>query len=283
MAKARKYTDDELCRLRQIQMDMYREIRSICERHAISHVATGGSALGAVRHNGYIPWDDDLDIAMMREDYDRFLRCAREEIDPRYFVQNADTDPHYGNYFTKIRCNGTLFVQNSDKNDKSHHGIFIDVFPIDRLTDCVEERGKYRRQLMVAYQLFLAKCSSGISGETDSAFGKIKHLIRASLHVLLLPASKKKLFNKVDTLSQRYNKDNPGTLMVSIVYAMTGRCIEEEAIFPPVEHPFEGDTILIPHDSDRYLSRIFGNYMELPPVEKRVNHRPIKLSFGIDE
>ena len=282
MAAAKKYTDEELRQLRQIQLDIYKEIRSICQRHSIPHVAIGGSALGALRHNGYIPWDDDLDVAMLREDYVSFLRYAQQELSPRYFIQNFDTDPHYGNYFTKIRCNGTLFVQNIDKKDQSHHGIFVDIFPIDRLTDQVEERAGYRRRLMLAYQMYLAKCNSGITGETESLSGKLKHLIRASLHVLLAPASKEKLFRSVDRLSQSYNDKKPHTLMISVVYAMTGRCIDEALVFPPAEHPFEGDTICVPHDADRYLSHIYGDYMKLPPVEKRINHRPVKLSFHVD-
>ena len=280
MASAKHYTEEELIKLRQIQMNIYREIKRICDNHNIQFVAIGGSAIGAVRHKGYIPWDDDLDIAMMREEYVRFLEYAKNEIGPNYFVQNIGTDKYYGNYFTKIRCNGTLFVQNIDKNDKSHHGIFVDIFPIDRVTDNVTEREKYRKKLMFVFQMYMAKCNSGISGETASMKGKIKHFVRASLHVLLTFASKEKLFTKVDELSQIYNKAKPKTLMISVVFAMTGRCIEDDAVFPPVELPFEEDTMMVPHDIDRYLTHIFGDYMKLPPIEKRVNHRPVQLSFG---
>lgn len=283
MAAAKNYTEEELVRLRQIQMDIYSEIRRICEKHKIQFVAIGGSAIGAVRHNGYIPWDDDFDVAMMRNDYKRFLKYAKQEINPRYFVQNIQTDPSYGNYFTKIRCNGTLFVQSIDKNDKSHHGIFVDVFPIDSLTNDPREREKYRKKLMIFFQLFMAKCNSGISGETDSIKGKIKHSIRAILHVLLFFASKKRLFIRVDKMCQKYNKTESETIMIGVLFAMKRRCIEKTAIFPAVEHSFEKDTILIPHDTDRYLSHIYGkDYMELPPLEKRVNHRPIQLSFEKD-
>ena len=284
MAAAKKYTDEELKQLRRIQMDIYREIKRICTHHNIPFVAIGGTAIGAVRHNGYIPWDDDLDVAMMRKDYNRFLKHAKKELNPKFFLQNIYTDPDYGNYFTKIRCNGTLFVQPIDKNDKSHHGIFVDVFPLDRLTDDPGERAKYKRKLMILFQLFMAKSSSGISGETDSLKGKLKHCIRTFLHILLTFTSKKKLFLRVNKLCQKYNKTGSNTIMVSVLYAMTGRCIEESAIFPAVEHSFENETILIPHNTDRYLSHIYGkDYMELPPVEKRVNHRPIILSFGKEE
>lgn len=283
MANARKYTDDELFALRKIQMDMYREVKKICNHHAIPHFAMAGSALGAIRHNGYIPWDDDLDIAMMREDYNRFLKYAEKEIDPRFFVQNFYTDPYYGNYFTKIRCNGTLFVQNADKKTKAHRGIFIDIFPIDRLTDNVKERKKYRRQLMFFYQMFMAKCNSGISGETDSISGKAKHLLRSFLHVILTFTSKEQLFIRVDKLCQKFNQEKTDTMMVSVVYAMRNSYFDGNAIFPPVEHPFEDDTIFVPNDSDRYLSQIYGNYMKLPPIEKRENHRPVKLLFNSDK
>ena len=282
MSSAKEYTENELIKIRAIQMDMYREVRSICQRHSIPHTAIAGSVLGAIRHHGYIPWDDDLDIAMMREDYNRFLKYAEKEINPKFFIQNYYTDPYYGNYFTKIRCNNTLFVQNIDKNDKSHHGIFIDIFPIDRLTDCIEKRESYRRQLMFYFQLYMAKCNKGISGETDSLSGKAKLLLRRFLHIILAFASKEKLFYKVDALCQKFNTEKTETLMIAILYAMKGQHFEEKTMFPPVVHSFEEDTIFVPYDSNRYLSESYGNYMELPPIEKRINHRPYKLSFSAE-
>ncbi|MBR3039862.1 MAG: LicD family protein [Lachnospiraceae bacterium] len=280
MAKARHYTDEELTKLRQIQMDIYHEIERICANHDIPFVTIAGTALGAVRHNGFIPWDDDLDIAMMRSDYTRFLEYANGEINPGFFVQNYYTDSYYGNYFTKIRRNGTLFEQNIDKKDQSHHGIFVDVFPIDRVTDNPHERKKYQKKLMISLQMYMAKCNKGISGEVDSFKGKIKHLIRLILHGVLVFASKEKLFNKLNDLCQIYNTGDSGTLMNSVVFAMTGGVFDAETMFPAVKHDFEGDTILIPRDADRYLSQTYGNYMELPPVEQRTNHRPVQLSFG---
>ena len=279
MASAKNYTDEELSKLRQIQMDIYREIRRICENHGIPFVAIAGTVLGAVRHNGYIPWDDDLDIAMMRCDYTRFLKYAKDEINPKFFVQNYYTDPHYGNYFTKIRCNGTLFVQNIDKKDKSHHGIFVDVFPLDRVPDNLKERIKYQKKLMIYYQIYMAKCNRGISGEIDSLKGKTNQVIRSVLHVLLLSASKEKLFTKIDELCQIYNDGNSSTLANAVVFAMNGGYFEEADMFPSVTHTFEGDTVMIPHDADKYLSQTYGDYMLLPPVDKRVNHRPVQLRF----
>ena len=127
---ARTYQDHELKSLRAFQMEMLAATIEICERHDISYCAIAGTVLGAVRHGGYIPWDDDLDIVMPREDYDRFIKFAKEELDDRFFLQNFETEPACVNYFTKIRRNGTLFVQESDVRVNMHRGIFIDIFPI---------------------------------------------------------------------------------------------------------------------------------------------------------
>ena len=98
--------------------------------------------------------------------------------------------------------------------------------------------------------------------------------------MLLVFVPKEKLFTKLNELSQKYNTGDSSDLMISVVFAMNGGNFKEKTMFPSVEHAFEGDTILIPCDAVRYLSDAYGNYMELPPAEKRVNHRPIELSFS---
>ncbi len=277
---ARTYQDNELNKLRTIQLEMLGAVIEICERHDISYCAVAGTVLGAVRHGGYIPWDDDLDIAMPRADYDKFIRLAKEELDERFFLQNFETEPSCVNYFTKIRRNGTLFVQESDVGVDMHRGVFIDIFPIDKLPSDEGEREKFRRKQSLIYQCYIAKGTCGTMGSTQSLKGKIKKLVRTVLHVLMCVFPKKSLYKKLDSLMKKYNSSDSDFLMQTPEYASNGLVHRAYILFPTVEHSFEGMIIRIPGKSHEYLTARYGeDYMELPPEEKRINHRPVQLSF----
>lgn len=277
---AKTYTDTELNKLRAVQTEMLGAVIEICERHNISYCAVAGTVLGAVRHGGYIPWDDDLDIAMPRADYERFLEHAKDELDERFFLQNFETEQTCVNYFTKIRRNGTLFVQESDVKVDMHRGIFIDIFPLDKLPSDEAEQKSFRKKQSFIYQCYIAKSTCGTMGSTQSLKGKIKKLIRTSLHVLTSVVPKKKLYGKLDLLLKKYNSSDSEFLMQSPEYASNGLVHPAHLLFPTVEHNFEGMTIKIPGKYHEYLSLRYGDdYMELPPEEKRINHRPVELSF----
>lgn len=124
-------TDPRLRRLQLVELDILTEFVRICDKYGLRYYLVGGTLLGAIRHQGFIPWDDDIDVAMMREDYDRFAQIAAQELDPRYFYQSPDTDPYYFLTYNKIRKNGTEVYEERFKDSKFHKGIFIDIFPLD--------------------------------------------------------------------------------------------------------------------------------------------------------
>ena len=120
--------------LRQVQLtqlSIAKEIKRICDDHDIEYFLDSGTLLGAVRHKGFIPWDDDMDIAMTRENYDKFLAVAKVELDSRFFLQTWETDKNYPMPFAKIRLNGTKYVENVFEKAQMHQGIYVDVFPYD--------------------------------------------------------------------------------------------------------------------------------------------------------
>lgn len=123
--------DPQLRRLQLGELDILNEFVRICEKHNLTYYLVGGTLLGAVRHQGFIPWDDDIDVGMPREDYDRFAQIAVQELAPHYFYQSPDTDPCYFLSYAKIRKNGTEIYEERFKNAKFHKGIFIDIFPLD--------------------------------------------------------------------------------------------------------------------------------------------------------
>ena len=125
--------DNVLDKLHSVQIEILDEIVGICDKHNLTYFLIGGTLLGAVRHKGFIPWDDDLDIAMPREDYEKFLKIAKTELDKKYYLHDISIDKNYWQPFIKIRKNNTLFDEKMIDNIETHKGIFVDVFPFDNL------------------------------------------------------------------------------------------------------------------------------------------------------
>src|SRR5690554_6444864 len=119
--------------VQKIQLEILKEVDTICKNNNIKYHLFAGTLLGSVRHGGFIPWDDDIDIAMLRDDYEKFLIIAKKEISEKYHIQNINNEPNLSFTFTKIRKKETLFVEKSKIGLNINHGIFIDIFPLDRI------------------------------------------------------------------------------------------------------------------------------------------------------
>ena len=128
-----QYRNEDLIKLQKAETEILSEVIRVCDENGITYFAVGGTALGAVRHSGFIPWDDDVDIGMLREDYERFLKIAPEKLKKGYTLCSAESEPNMPSYFAKVRKDGTVFKEESSKNIKMHHGIFLDVMPYDKI------------------------------------------------------------------------------------------------------------------------------------------------------
>lgn len=144
--------EDTLRQLQMTQIEILSEIDRLCKTKHINYSLYAGTLLGAVRHKGFIPWDDDLDICMSRQDYNMFLACWKDSEHPGFLIQNKENSPEFSQSFTKVRKDHTTFWQFGERNDSYHTGIFVDVFPIDRMPD-----GKLRRLIFqvqcIIYQI----------------------------------------------------------------------------------------------------------------------------------
>lgn len=123
--------DSKLRQLQLYEIEILDEFVRICEKHSLQYYLVGGTLLGAIRHQGFIPWDDDIDVAMPREDYDRFAEISASELDPQYFYQCPETDPYYFLTYAKIRKYGTEIYEERFKDARFHKGVFIDIIPLD--------------------------------------------------------------------------------------------------------------------------------------------------------
>ena len=127
------YNPEELEKLQVTLYQILSEIKRVCDKHGIKYFITGGTAIGAYFWGKFLPWDDDVDVGMPRSDYERFAKIAQEEMGEDYFLQTPHTDPHVPFFFMKVRMNGTEFNENTFQHIKMHQGIYVDIFPFDKI------------------------------------------------------------------------------------------------------------------------------------------------------
>ncbi len=273
-----QYTQETLDKLHQTLVDILSEVIRVCNENDIPYFVDYGTLLGAIRHNGFIPWDDDIDITMLRDDYERFLKIAPKALKEGYILQHYSTDPGVPISLAKVRKNGTKFVEEQFKKVKMHHGAYIDIFVLDKIPVDKRRQTIYRRKMVLLEMFFRSKV---ILSPLSSLNYPRKEVIRfrilyAILRLLLLPIPRKLIWKWHEKAARKYNNTN--SPLVSHTGA-TASIRDISNILPLKEHIFENITVKIPADSDKLLSTTYGNYMELPPEDKRVTHAPYELEI----
>ncbi len=257
MKNRREVTLEEM---RTIQLDILDKIHDYCEKNNLRYSLCGGTLLGAVRHQGYIPWDDDIDIMMPRPDYEKFFadfNGAYSDINAQYY-RNSKTI-----FFTfgKVYNNKTLLIE----KDLCRTGVFVDVFPIDGMPDTIEETLAFR-DLTTSFVESLKKTSQ---------YYKIKkgRLLRLKyyLKILRYPARSKTIQWYDNLLKELKFNEKEYAGVIYGIYGLKER-LKCDVFKSYIELPFEGKKRKCIKQYDEYLSSLYGNYMELPPVEKRQRH-----------
>lgn len=256
--------DLTLRKIQMVQLEMLQEVDRICKKCNIHYNIIAGTLLGAVRNGGYIPWDDDADVAMLRSEYEKFRQACKKELDTSRFVfQDHRNTKGYRWGYGKLRRKDTLFLREHQEHMPYMQGIFIDIFPLDSVPDNYFLRSVKNFECFCVRKLLWSRV------------GKVaeKNAFRRRLYALLDNIPEEKIFHYYRGMVARAAKKK--TRMVRILtfptpnseYGYYRSWYENSA-----DISFEG--ILFPGicDHDSYLSFKFGNYMELPPVEKRKVH-----------
>ena len=270
--------DEGLEKLHGVLVEILDFVYSVCKEHGLLCFLVYGTALGAYRHHGFIPWDDDMDVAMPREDYMEFLRIMKQEGHDKYEIQDEDNEDFYFLSFAKVRKKDTVFIERITGDVYTHKGIFIDVFPLDyvRYTDTFTFKVRRKCIIYLKHILKFNACKrlyKSKKGKKDYILDQVVSFPAELLPQKMILALLNRLrVGKVARAGADYiaEDDTRGPVQV----------VPYDIYFPPREIEFEGNIYYVPHKIERYLTYIYGKgYMKLPPEKYRRSYKPLEIKY----
>lgn len=271
--------------IQRTELEILAEFVRICNKYSLDYFLNYGTLLGAIRHKGFIPWDDDVDVCMPRKDYEQFLKISEKEFNGKFKLSGPDVKNHYYNLILNISKVGTRFCTSYDHGNY-HIGIFIEIYPYDSLAENLKERKRQIRRTAFFQQLYLVYnvnfLKNSVSKTAKNFFPRLASYI---VHILLhfFHVHEDWIIRKHHEASTAYNGKS------SILAQFVAGVVEEGSLqfndlYPLREVSFENIMVKIPNQYDKLLRSLYGDYMQLPPEDQRQNHYPYLLEFhdGID-
>ena len=253
-----KLSTDQIQKLRDIEVDILKHFIDVCKKMDLKYYVIAGTLIGAVRHKGFIPWDDDIDVAMPRRDFDIFTKEAYKYLPKYLFVQTHFTDKEFPFNFAKIRNSNTTFIERSCHRLNINLGVFIDVFPLDHFLndEC------FKKKTFKKIKIYKTAIGRVFFREHKSL--KLRFNQFFSFFLFPNPYSALKAMDKFVTKIPKSDYCNN----YSSNYGLKEACLWSW-FGDGVDIEFEGIIVKAPKEYHLYLTQIYGDYMVLPPVEKR--------------
>ncbi len=267
-----------LRKLQLTELEILRELDRVCRKHNLRYYIVGGTLIGAVRHKGFIPWDDDIDVSMPRKDFDKLCKVAKEEFADDFFLQTRKTDKNCYFYYAKLRKNGTYFGEDKFEHTKLHKGIFMDIFPLDYIPENTALQKLFFRgfSMLTGFICSKEKTTEFLYKNMSLPFIVTFRLLQCILPKCLLLGMR----NLIGKLSNILSKKK---LLASLsgFHGYPMEIAPEKWWGEGCDIEFEGLTVRAPSQYHTLLTHMFGDYMQLPPEEERINHsvEPEKIIF----
>jgi len=262
------YTKSELVKLQGILLEILEETTKIFDDSGVDYVLTCGTALGARRHNGFIPWDDDIDLCVLENDIEKIISLKEKFEEKGLFIQNYKTEPNTPYYFTKIRLKNTIFEERIIKGLDINKGIFLDVFPLKPVPNS-RIRYKFNYYFFKIFNLLFT------ANKTVYSLSKAKRIFELIFKCISFIFPDGYLYS---LLKNKFNSNNKDLLGY---YGLKNLTFKRNDFLNKIKVPFNEKEFYQLNNVDEYLCDFYGSsYLEIPPLKKRYNHKPITLKFN---
>jgi lipopolysaccharide cholinephosphotransferase len=281
-------TNDELAQLQECFLEMIKDIDRVCEKYGICYMAAGGTALGAVRHKGFIPWDDDVDLLMPHDDLKKFIEVFDSELGDGYEMTSPNSQYYLESMITAIYKKNTLKASLNSYNTPFPKGIHIDIFPIERVPmNPVVRFFKGYSAMALQYIAVSALFYHYRNKEKKEFFyqsfaGKINYNIRCLVGFLTSFRSYEKWGNAFNNYVQWHKDSNLWAVPTDMGHYF-GHIMPKSVYYPPRKAEFEDFLINVPNDTDSYLKNQYGDYMKIPDEKDREKHYSVGFSVDVEK
>ena len=268
-----RYSEEDKQKLEQISLDILKEFIRICEKYDLKYFAAFGTAIGAVRHQGFIPWDDDMDVVMLREDYDKFIKIAKTEMSDSFELYSAHIQKRVQGFYIQMSKKGTVFMTKWNNRWPLHPGIKLDIFPYD----CVPAEGKKRAVMYKKFRFWnrlyiIRNVKVPYFPGNSPVLKVVRGLCTLAYYIMNVTGpSIDRIVNKCTSVMTSYRDKSSYLTMFDDLHPDQW-IIRRDEIEPLQDAEFEGIKIKLPNKNHEILTRMYGDYMVPPPEEQRDGH-----------
>ena len=277
----KQYDPQILRKLQLCELGILNDFTKMCDENKLVYFGFSGTGIGAIRHGGFIPWDDDIDLAMPREDYEKAMKILERDFKDKYTIVNAERFNDFPVMNTHIIINDSTFITTEDNRGKYPKGIFLDIFPLDNVPTDASARQKQNKKAWFLSKLLIMKHIPFPHLPLKGVKAKCAHAVTATVWFFLnlFCISHKFLYGLCYRECTKYNGTDTG-IYSYLCDTGIGTCVyEKSSLFPLRKMKFENTEIYFPNNLEDTLTALYGDFMQLPPIEDRVNRCPDVLIF----